>query len=53
MKGPEMNVPTGVSVAVALLTFFLFRTGHTALAWCVIAGGGLILGIVYGRKTRK
>ena len=48
-----MNIPTGVSVAFALITFFLFHFGHAALAWCVIVGGGLGLGLLYGIKSRK
>lgn len=48
-----MNTPTVVSVAFALIAFFLFRSGHTAPAWCVIVRGGLVLGVLYGMKSRK
>lgn len=48
-----MNVPTSVSVVFAVTTYFLFQSGHGSLAWCVIVGGALAIGVVYGPKRQK
>lgn len=47
------QIPNGVSIAFALVTFFLFYSGQSALAWAVIIVGGLAVGLWLGLKSRK
>ncbi|MGD0207405.1 MAG: hypothetical protein ABSC89_07365 [Verrucomicrobiota bacterium] len=47
------EIPTGISIAFAAVTFFLFRSGQSGLAWIVIIVGGLALGLFIGWKNRK
>ena len=49
----QNGVPTSISIAMALVTFFLLRAGFSELAWVVIIIGGLALGILIGSKKGR
>lgn len=47
MKG---QIPTGISVVFAVITFMLFRSGHAEIAWVLIVVGGLMLGLLMAQN---
>lgn len=46
----QLKIPTGISVALAVVTAILFQTGNAKLAWIVLVAG-VILGLVLGMES--
>jgi hypothetical protein len=47
------QIPTGISIAFAVVTAILFQTGNAKVAWVVIVVGAVILGLVLASQKRK
>jgi hypothetical protein len=50
---PIALLSSGVSIAFAVVTYFLFETGHGNIAWVVIVFGGALVGLIIGLRNKR